>query len=297
MTRSRANGLLLFAALIWGTTFVAQQLGMQDMGPFFYTGSRFLLGALVILPLAWRELASLQERNVRFDRKDYLSWVFLGLLLYGGISLQQVGLGDTTVTNAGFFTSLYVPMVPLLAWVLHRQAPHLSTWPAVAGCLVGTYLLSGGRFSALTMGDLMIIGSTAFWGVHVLYVGTIAGRRGAPVLVSMAQFVFCGVLSLITAAFAEPMSWSALEAGLPAVLYGGVLSVGIGYTLQVVAQSHTRPADAAVLLSAETVFAGLAGAAILGERINQLQTLGCVLIFASIIGVQLAPMLRKPVTA
>ncbi|UCV12817.1 DMT family transporter [Dechloromonas denitrificans] len=290
MTRTRANLTLLLVALIWGTTFVAQQLVMKDLGPFIYTGSRFLLGALIIVPMALREYARLSDRGVRIKAADLLAWCGLGGLLFGGIILQQIGLGATTVTNAGFLTALYMPLVPVLSWLMLRQRPHFSVWAAVIGSLVGTLLLSGGELSALAEGDYWVIGSTAFWALHVLFVGRIAADKGTPILVALTQFLVCGVVSTLWGGLTETIDASNLWAGLPAILYGGILSVGVGFTLQVVAQRHTQAADAAVLLSAETLFAGLAGALILDERLTAIQFTGCALIFISILAVQLLPM-------
>lgn len=289
MSRSLANCLMLLAALIWGTTFVAQQLGMQNVGPLTYTGIRFFIGALVVMPLAWREYRQLTGRGVCIDRRDLLAWVGLGTLLFGGAIFQQIGMLTTTVTNAGFLTALYVPLVPLLAWIVHRQRPHLSVWPAAFGSFAGTFLLSGGQFSALTVGDLWVIASAVFWAAHVLWVGRVAAKKGAPILVAFTQFLICGLLASGAALFGESLSASGLRAALPAILYGGLLSVGVGFTLQVLAQRHTRAADAAILLSSETLFAALAGALYLGERLDAVQIGGCLLIFACILAVQLVP--------
>lgn len=293
MTRTVANCLMLLAALIWGTTFVAQQLGMNDVGPLTYTGTRFLIGALVVLPLALREYGRLAARGVVLNRGDLLAWTGLGGLLFGGAILQQVGMLTTTVTNAGFLTAIYVALVPLLAWLVHGQRPHRSTWPAAFGCLFGTYLLSGGEFSALSVGDLWVIASAFFWAAHVLMVGRLAAKKGTPILVAFTQFVVCGVLASGAALFSEPISGAGLSAALPAILYGGLLSVGVGFTLQVIAQRHTRAADAAILLSSETLFAAISGAIYLGERLDATQMAGCALIFACILAVQLIPFLER----
>jgi drug/metabolite transporter (DMT)-like permease len=284
---------MLLAALIWGTTFVAQQLGMNDVGPLTYTGIRFLLGALFVLPLALREHAKLRARGVGFDRRDLLAWAGLGVLLFLGAVLQQVGIMSTTVSNAGFLTGLYVPLVPLLAWAVDRKAPHLSVWPAAAGSFLGIFMLSGGHVDALTTGDYWVIASTLFWAAHVLWVGRVAARRGSPVMVACTQFVVCGVLASLLAVVAEPISAAGVIAAMPAILYGGLLSVGIAFTLQVVAQRHTPPADAAVLLSSELLFAAVAGAIYLGERLSPLQLAGGMLIFACIVAVQVAPLFRR----
>jgi drug/metabolite transporter (DMT)-like permease len=290
MSRSVANLLMLIAALIWGTTFVAQQLGMSDVGPLTYTGARFLLGAAFILPLALRERARLSASGVDFDRRDLLSWAGLGMLLFWGASLQQIGLIKTTVTNAGFLTGLYVPLVSFLAWLIQRHRPHISIWPGTLCSLAGTWLLSGGELAGFNIGDIWITVSALFWAAHVLWVGGVAARKDSPMLVAFGQFVVCGLLSLSAALLTEPVSLSGILAALPTILYGGLLSVGIAFTLQVVAQRHTPAADAAILLSSETLFAAIAGAIYLGERLTTIQVLGCSLMFFSILAVQLAPL-------
>lgn len=292
MSRSQANLLMLVAALIWGTTFVAQRLGMAHIGPFTYTGIRFLLGALCIMPLAWREHAALRSRGERIDGQDLLRWCGIGVLLSGGALLQQIGIVDTTASNAGLLTALYVPLVPILAWLLHKHRPHWSLWPAVAGSLYGTYLLSGAELAALNDGDLWVIASTLFWSGHVLYIGRVAARKGTPILLALTQFLVCGTLATVIGLGVESTGVAGLTAAIPAILYGGVLSVGIAYTLQVVAQRHTHASDAAILLSSETLFAALAGAWYLGERLAPAQMTGAALIFASILLVQLAPLRR-----
>jgi len=289
MNRTRANTLLLFAAFIWGTTFVAQSLGMAAVGPFTFTAVRFLIGSLIIVPLAVREYRRLRGSGVVLTRRDLASWCGLGVVLFLGVNCQQIGLMTTTVSNAGFLTALYVPLVPMLSWLLYRERLHPMVWPAVAGSLIGTFLLSGGKFSALTVGDYWVLLSTVFWGFHVLWVGRFAAKKGAPVLVALTQFVVCGVLSLVPMLAQETVTASGLWQATPAILYGGVLSVGIAYTLQVVAQSHSRPADAAILLSSELLFAAVAGAICLGEKLNVIQLAGGALIFACILAVQLLP--------
>lgn len=291
MSRTLANGLMLLTALIWGSTFVAQQLGMQHVGPFTYTGARFLMGAVIVAPLALREYLRIQDRGVQFTVHDLLAWGGLGMLLFLGAIFQQIGVGGTTVSNAGFLTALYVPMVPLLGWALDRYRPHPSVWPATVGTVVGTYFLSGGTFTALTTGDWWIIASTVFWALHVLLIGRVAAKKGAPIMVAFTQFVVCGVLAALLATAQESVTTVQLHAALPAILYGGVLSVGIAFTLQVVAQRHTLPTDAAILLSSELIFAALAGAWYLGEQLSAIQLAGGALIFACILVVQILPML------
>jgi len=290
MRRSTANTLILIAALIWGTTFVAQQVGMKDVGPLTYTGIRFLIGALFIAPLALREYLRLSVLGISLGRSDLFAWTGLGVLLFIGAATQQIGIPNTTVTNAGFLTALYVPLVPLLAWIIHGQRPHIAVWPGAACSMLGTYLLSGRSLDSFTAGDFWVLGSTVFWASHVLWVGRVAAGKNTPILIAFWQFLVCGVLSMAMALPSEPISASGLVAGLPSILYGGLLSVGVGFTLQVVAQRHTRAADAAILMSSETLFAAIAGALYLGERLGPLQILGCAIMLASVLAVQLAPL-------
>lgn len=293
MKRIQANALLLVAALIWGTAFVAQQAGMRDVGPFTFTGVRFLFGAAVILPLVLLELRKLGRRGVWLDGRDLAAGLALGLILFLGAAFQQIGIGGTTVSNAGFLTALYVPLVPVASALLLRERLHWSVWPASAGCLAGTYLLGGGSLSALTTGDLWVIASAAFWAAHVMLVGRVAARKGASVTIAFVQFVMCGVLGLAGGFAGETVSVEALERALPAIAYAGVLSVGVGFTLQVVAQRHTPAADAAILLSCETVFAALAARIFVGEILTPEQLLGGALIFACVLAIQLLPLVRQ----
>jgi len=289
MPRLQANALLLLAALIWGSAFVGQAWGMDSMGPLTFTGLRFGLGAAVVAPLAWREWQAMVAAG-NPPGSDHASGIMLlGSLLCAGVVMQQVGLMTTTVTNAGFLTALYVPLVPVLAWALHRQSPHWSVWPAAAGCLVGTWLLTGASAQSLQAGDLWVLASAAPWAVHVLLVGQVANRlRGAYVL-ACGQFVVCAVIALLLGLATEPIDLDGLRRAAGAIAYTGVLSVGVGFTLQVVGQRHAQPSDAAIVLSSETVFAALFGAAFMGDRLGPIGLAGCGLILLCIVLVQTVP--------
>ncbi|MCK9985201.1 MAG: hypothetical protein AzoDbin1_01673 [Azoarcus sp.] len=292
MKRAQANGLLLVAALIWGTAFVAQQAGMRDVGPFTFTGVRFLFGAVVILPLVARELRRLGRRGVWLDGRDLAGGLLLGVVLFLGAAFQQIGIAGTTVSNAGFLTALYVPLVPVASALLLRERLHWSVWPASAGCLGGTFLLGGGSLSALSTGDLWVIASALFWAAHVMMVGRVAARHGAPITIACLQFLMCGVLGMASGGALEVVSIDALERALPSIAYAGILSVGLGFTLQVVAQRHTLAADAAILLSCETLFAAIAARIFVGEVLTPMQLLGGALIFACVMAIQLLPLVR-----
>lgn len=293
MSRAQANLLLTAIALIWGSAFVAQRWGMAHVGPMTFTGVRFLIGALVVAPLMAREWRTRDAAAPRLNAADAARVAALGTLLMLGAAMQQVGIMDTSVTHAGFLTALYVPLVPLLGWLLWRHWPHWAVWPSALSCLLGAYLLSGAHELSLGRGDLWVIGSSLPWALHVLLVGRVADRLNAPFLVAGGQFLVCGALALAWALLAEPIRLQALQAATGALLYTGVLSVGVAFTAQVVAQRHAHAADAAIVLSSETVFAALFGYWLLDERLGLSGLAGCALILISTLAVQLLPLRRS----
>ena len=291
MTRIQANLLLLAVALVWGSAFVAQAHGTESLGSFTFTGIRFLLGACVISPLVLRDIRLILRRPVKPERRDYIGVLMLGLLLALGAVFQQIGITGTTVTNAGFLTALYVPLVPLISWLIMQVRPHWSVWPASIGCLLGTRMLSGAGVLSLSVGDAWVIASSLFWALHVIFVGRVAERLAAPFLVACGQFLVAGVACMVWAGFTETITLVAIhEATLP-ILYTGIISVGFAYTGQVVGQRYADAADAAIILSAETLFAALFGFLLMGDRLNSTGVAGCVLIFVCIIAVQLLPLM------
>jgi len=293
MSRSHANLLLMFVALIWGSAFVAQSQGMAHVGPMTFTGVRFLIGALVVAPLMGLEWRSLQRLGTPLQGIDGLKIAGLGALLLLGAAMQQIGIVSTSVTNAGFLTALYVPLVPVLGWLLLRQSPHWSVWPAALACLLGAYLLSGGQHLAISQGDLWIIASTLPWAFHVLLIGRVADRMAAPFLVAGGQFLVSGMLALLWGVRWEGVSWAGLQAAAWPLAYTGVMSVGVAFTAQVVAQRYAHATDAAIVLSAETLFAAVFGYFLMGERLTAAGVGGGMLILMSMLGVQLLPLLRR----
>ncbi len=295
MSRLQANFLLLITAFIWGTAFVAQQTGMEDVGPFYFTGLRFVLGGLVVLPLGLRELGKLRARGGSLQPIHWLGMALCGVFLYCGSLFQQIGLEETSVTNAGFLTGLYVPLVPIIMLVFLRKAPHWSIWPAALGCMVGTFYLSGGSFSAFNTGDYWVLAGSIFWALQVITIGYVVKSAQTPVLVASVQFLCCAVLGMIGAVTMETTTWQSIMNAGPEILYAGVLSIGVAFTLQAVAQAHTPQADAAIIMSGEIVFAAIAGALIQGDRLSTEGYIGCVLMFGCILSVELLPLLRRKV--
>lgn len=289
LSRLHANLLLLLAACVWGFAFVPQSYAAQYIGPFSFTSARFLLGALVISPLVWVEWKRLVAANKTPSMADWRQIVLMGLLLCAGSSLQQVGLKYTTVTNAGFLTGLYVPLVPLLAFILYRKRAHWVVWPAAAGCVVGTWLLTGAGEVHLNVGDLWVMATIIPFALHILWVGAVADKLQAPLLVSFGQFVVCGLGAMVFALPLENFDSQYLSTIFWPLAYMSVISVGIGFTSQVIGQRYARPAEAAIILSGETVFAAVAGALFLHERLPTTGYIGAALILAGIVVVQLVP--------
>lgn len=296
VSRAQANLLLLLIALIWASAFVAQSQGMQLMGPMLFTGLRFIVGALVVLPLAWRERQALaaQQRAPGWPQARKIAG--LGVLLLLGAAMQQIGIAHTSVTNAGFLTALYVPLVPILGILIHRHWPHWSVWPGGLACLIGAFLLSGADRLEIGLGDAWVIGSSLPWAVHVLMVGRVADRMAAPYAVACGQFFVTGLLATLWALVFEPVSAAAIRAAAGPILYTGVLSVGIAFTAQVVAQRYANAADAAIILSAETVFTALFGYWLMGDRLSLSGIAGCALIFASMTLIQLIPLIKRRIS-
>lgn len=297
LTRARSNLLLLLVALIWGSAFVAQAIGTRSLGPFMFTGLRFALGALVVAPFAWREWRLLHSQDRQPRPRDVVHIAGLGTLLFLGSAMQQIGMLTTSVTNAGFLTALYIPLVPVFGWIALRHVPHWTTWFAALGCMVGTWLLTGGGSTAglfnFKTGDWWVIASSLPWAAHVMLVGRAANRLHGAMLVACGQFIACSALALVLGVASEPVSAHGAWQALGAIAYTGILSVGLGFTLQVVAQRHTRAADSAIVLSSETVFAAAFGAVFMGDRIGATGLAGCALILACVLIVQLQPLVGR----
>jgi len=277
-----ASFLALFlASAIWGFAFVAQRAGMEHVGPFTFNGVRFLLGSAVLLPF----LVLRRGRGAPFapaSRRSALRGLALaGVVLFASASLQQVGIVHTTAGKAGFITGLYVVLVPLFG-LLRRHRIGLPVWVGAALAVGGLYLLNvTGRF-AVGLGDGLVLASAFGWAVHVHVIGWLAGRV-RPLLVAAAQFTVCGALSLVVALFTEAIEAEALARAAVPILYAGLLSTGVAYTLQVVGQQRIDPARAGILLSLEGTFAALGGWMLLGETMTGRMLAGCGLMLAGML--------------
>jgi drug/metabolite transporter (DMT)-like permease len=287
----RADLLMLFTALIWGSAFIAQRLGMDHIGPFLYTGLRFSLAALVLLPFVLRRPQANQlPAEPLVYRGLLLGGGIMGLVLALGINFQQVGLQFTSVTNAGFITGLYVIIVPVIGLFLGHKTG-FGTWLAAIMAVVGMFLLCVGDNFQVASGDWLQLAGAFVWATHVLVVGVFA-RRHDPLRLAFLQFAVCALLSLLLAVIFEPIVLAAIIQAGPAIFYGGVIAGGIGYTLQVVAQKHAIASHAAIIFSLEAVFAALAGSLFLDETLLLRGYIGCALMLTGMLIAQLWP--RKP---
>ncbi len=281
----KSDSLLLVTAVIWGSAFVAQRVGMEYVGPFHFNGIRFALGSLVLLPLfliSAKESSSYKTGSFPISpREILLGGGLTGGALFIGASLQQVGLVYTTAGKAGFITGLYVVIVPLLG-IFWKQNPGLGTWIGAILAAIGLYFLSITEEFTIAFGDLLELIGAFFWAGHVLILGWLSPRIES-VRLAFFQFAACSILSLITAFLIENNTLSGIYSAAIPILYGGFLSVGIAYTLQVVAQKEAHPAHAAILLSIEAVFAAVGGWLILGETLSGRGILGCALMLAGML--------------
>lgn len=286
-----ANIMLLFAAAIWGFGFVAQRLGLNFLEPFAFNGIRFLLGSCSLLPLIWWF-----SRRTKAPEASASSLTKAGLLaggvLFVAASLQQVGLLYTTAAKAGFITGLYIILVPILGLLL-KHSSGVTTWLGAGLAVVGLYLLSINDDFSMSFGDMLQFIGALFWAMHILLIDHYSGRV-SPLKLSAVQFAVCGLLSLGVSLLIETPTLAGALAGWQPILYAGLVSVGVAYTLQVVGQKSAKPAHAAIILSLESVFAALGGVWLLNESLSSRAWLGCGLMLAGMLLSQIRwPMGRK----
>ncbi|MEC7380014.1 MAG: DMT family transporter [Pseudomonadota bacterium] len=268
-----ANTLLLITAAIWGLGFVAQVLGMNYLEPFAFIGIRFLLGAASLLPLV-----------VFFHHRKWLpvspahtvvkGSLVLGVILFAAGSLQQVGIVYSNASNAGFITGLYMVIVPIIGLAL-KYRTGLNTWLGCVLAVVGLFLLSVKADFTMGYGDTLLLVGAVGWALHILAIDHYA-PRAAPLLLSLGQFIVCGCLAMVVSVFIETTSWEQVRAATYVLIYAGVITVGVAYTLQVIAQERADPTHAAIILSLEAVFGALGGYMFLQEQLSGRELIGCV---------------------
>ncbi len=299
MTHLKSDILLLLTAAIWGFAFVAQRAGMEFVGPFTFNDVRFALGSISLIPLIlYFENNNKKRPKKKIADKHFLLFsIFAGILLFSGATFQQIGLQYTTAGKAGFITGLYVVIVPFLS-VIFKKVPDLwtfiGTFVAASGMyflsINGDYQISDHNFlelvnlliSEISKGDMLVFICAFFFASHVILIGWLS-RKADPLKISALQFAICSFLSLVFAIFTETITISGLKGAFFPILYGGLFSVGIAYTLQVVAQKKADPSHAAIILSLESVFAVIGGSLLLGEVFTNRARFGCALMLFGIL--------------
>ncbi|MFT5721094.1 MAG: drug/metabolite transporter (DMT)-like permease [Motiliproteus sp.] len=269
--------LLLGTAMIWGSAFVAQSVGMDYLGPHSFNAARFLLGALSLLPL-WFLMG---KRRLPQGRTLLLGGLAAGTIMFGGFSFQQVGLLHTTAGNAGFITGMYIVMVPV-AGMLLGQSTSKQTWSGVILAVLGLYSLSVGPNLSMNYGDQLMLAGAFFWTAHVILIGWLS-RKVDAISLSICQFIVAAVLASIAALLLETPSLPDFKAAWLPLLYAGVASSGIAFTMQIIAQRKIEPSITALILSTEAIFAVLGGWLVLGESIGSKELLGCSLMLAGML--------------
>jgi len=291
--------LSLFSALlctfIWGTTFIAQDTGMDDIGPFTFNSVRFFVGFLAIVPLALMFEAKKLKKEFRFDTKTFIILSFLiGLSLFLGSALQQVALLYTDVANAAFFTIFYVPMVPIIIFIFKKDFLHWSVWPSVILCLIGGYLLTNFQDATVRLGDTLVVLGALFWSTHIIFTGMIVKKYNLPLTIGAIQTLLVALFSFIIGLFSEEFVIANILNEIDSILYAGILSGGFAFVLQIYAQRNITPAPAAIIFSLEGVFATIAAWFLLNQILGINNLLGCFFILSGVLLSQLVPLIRKP---
>ena len=284
----------LLCTFIWGTTFIAQDTGMDDIGPFTFNAVRFFVGFLAVAPLAFIFEKNNIKRSLNKGKKIFINLAMLiGASLFLGSALQQVALIYTDVANAAFFTIFYVPMVPIIIFFIYKKPIHWSIWPSVFFCVMGGYLLTNFYNATVRIGDTLVIIGAFFWSTHIIFTGKIIQKYNLPLTIGAIQTLIVSLLSLIIALIFEEFIWTNILKEKFQILYAGVLSGGLAFVLQIYAQKNISPAPSAIIFSLEGVFATIAAWFLLNQILDINNLFGCLFILLGVLLSQLLPILRK----
>ncbi len=295
----KANILLLITATLWGFAFVAQRAGMEYIGPFGFNAVRFALGSISLIPLLiFNKRKKFQNENIfPAGKRKEIFWagIIAGIVLFTGASLQQIGIVYTTAGKAGFITGLYLILTPLIG-IFFKYKSQSLTWVSAVIAVIGLYLLSVNEKFILEKGDALVFFSSIFWALHVIVIDILI-KKVDPIKIAFLQFAVCSLLSFTVSFTFEVLTFQKIYNALIPILYGGLISVGIAYTLQVVAQQYAPPSHAAIILSLESVFGLLGGWMILGETISLRGMVGCSFMLMGMILSQLSISSKKKIEA
>ena len=280
----------LITTFIWGTAFIAQDTGMDNIGPLTFNSSRFFVGFLTILPFAILIEKNKIKKEINNNTKLFIKYlIYMGVSLFLGTFLQQAALQYTNIANAAFFTVFYVPFVPIILFLIYKEKVHWSIWPSIALCIVGVYLLTDFSNAEIMLGDALVILCSIFWALHIIYAGKFMQKFNIPIFYAALQAAFVFSLSIFFAFIFEEVILSKILLELSSILYAGALSGGIAFTLQMYAQKNIEEAPAAIIYSLEGVFAAIAGWIILDQFLKFNNIIGCLLILFAVILSQILP--------
>ncbi|MCC3861302.1 DMT family transporter [Pseudemcibacter aquimaris] len=294
MTLAKSNSLLLFVAAIWGFSFVIQKLAMDLMDPFIYNAFRFLLASLCLLPIRYMRRGNIDIMQSSDKRHMLISTIIAGTIMFVAVAFQQVGIKNTTVSNAGFITGLYIVFVPIIGVFIGHRYKH-GIWVAILIACAGLYLLSGMEGLSMKQGDFFILISAVCWALHLIVIDHISHRHH-PIAFAIRQFFVCAMLSFIAAIITgerllitTPTEWFYIAAS-------GMIAIAMGYTIQIYGQKVTPPSQAALIFNTEAVFAAAAGYYFLNEILGPQALIGCVLMLIGTLMAQFFPPLNHRAT-
>ena len=281
---------LVVCTLIWGTTFVAQDSGMDNIGPFTFNSVRFFVGFLAVSPFFF----FFEKKKIKIDKSKFYKLIIpVGFFLFLGTVFQQVALIYTDIANAAFFTIFYVPMVPIIVYFLFADKLHWSIWPSVFACVLGGYLLSDISNSVVRLGDTLVFIGAIFWALHIIYIGKIINQFDLPFFIAMLQNLIVALLSFLLVVMFEEIDFAKIKLETIEILYAGILSGGAAFALQLFGQRNISAAPAAIVMSLEGVFAAIAAWIILNQILGINNIIGCSLILGGVLLSQLAPINKK----
>ena len=285
---------LVVCTLIWGTTFIAQDTGMDNIGPFTFNSVRFFVGFLAVAPF----VLLFEKRKINNQIKNKKNQFFklivpVGIFLFLGCIFQQVSLLYTDVANSAFFTFFYVPMVPIIIYFLFSEKLHWSIWPSVLACVIGGYLLSDINDTSVRFGDGLVLIGALFWALHIIYIGKLIRNFDIPFFIALIQNLIVSMLSLFLVILFEEINFSKIKLETFEILYAGILSGGAAFVLQLFGQRNISAAPAAIVMSLEGVIAAIAAWIILSQILDLNNIIGCTLILAGVLLSQLAPIYEK----
>ncbi len=294
MSKSISLICALITTFIWGTAFIAQDTGMDNIGPLTFNTARFFVGFVTVLPIAILVERGKIIENINLDKKLFFKYLFLmSLSLFFGTYLQQTSLLYTNIANAAFFTVFYVPLVPIILFIIYKIKVHWSIWPSILLCIIGVYFLSDFSNSEILIGDSLVILCSVFWALHIIFAGKFMEKFDIPIFFASLQAILVGMYSLLFALLFEEINLTNILLENYSIIYAGFLSGGIAFTLQMYAQKNIEEAPAAIIYSLEGVFAALAGWIILNQMLDFSNILGCFIILIAVILSQITPSFKK----